>query len=324
MANGAPIPPVAPFAARAAADDRDASAYGYDGATLLGPFTGPRLREASLVLRSMGIHHVPEPARLGTYLIVMERDRARSLEAIRRYDDENRDWPPRPEGERLSYKGLPLAALAFVGLIAFAYFTGPARLHSNWFQRGTSVATQVMSGHPELTVTALTLHADATHVLGNVLSGAIFAHLVERRLGPGLGIVSIILGGALGNLANAAFYVFGRGEQHASIGASTAVLAAVGVLASTQFLVTRSSSKKRSAQDWAVPVVGGLALLGTIGASPDSDLGAHGFGFLAGFVVGAVLFVAFKKLRTKIAAQAAFGGVAVALISCAWLVALRR
>lgn len=272
----------------------------------------------------MGIQHVAEPARLGTYLVVMERDEKRAREALRRYDEENRDWPPRKERERLSYKGLPLSALAFVGLLAFAWITGPARFNSGWFQHGTSVATYAVGGHPELAVTALTLHADASHVLGNVLSGAIFAHLVERRMGPGLGILSIVLGGALGNLANAAYYVFGRGEQHASIGASTAVMAAIGVLASTQFLVTRSTTKTRSFQDWAVPIVGGLALLGSIGASPESDLGAHGFGLLAGFVVGAILFVAFKAVRTKVAAQAIFAGLAAALISGAWIVALRR
>lgn len=272
----------------------------------------------------MGIQHVAEPARLGTYLVVMERDEKRAREALRRYDEENRDWPPRKERERLSYKGLPLSALAFVGLLAFAWITGPARFNSGWFQHGTSVATYAVGGQPELAVTALTLHADASHVLGNVLSGAIFAHLVERRMGPGLGILSIVLGGALGNLANAAYYVFGRGEQHASIGASTAVMAAIGVLASTQFLVTRSTTKTRSFQDWAVPVVGGLALLGSIGASPESDLGAHGFGLLAGFVVGAILFVAFKAVRTKVAAQAIFAGLAAALISGAWIVALRR
>ncbi|MFO0616547.1 MAG: rhomboid family intramembrane serine protease [Polyangiaceae bacterium] len=333
MANGSPHPPAAPFVVSTTPlgrpsepeTHRDSSAdEPHPGAVLLGPFSGPRLREASLVLRSMGIHHISEPARLGTFLVVMDHDRVRALEALRRYDEENRDWPPKRERERLSYKGIPLSALAFVGLVVFAWFTGPARLNSFWFQKGTSVASLAVSGHPELTVTALTLHADATHVLGNLLSGAIFAHLVERRLGPGLGILSILLGGALGNLANAAFHIFGRGEQHASIGASTAVLAAIGVLASTQFLVTRETSRKRSFQDWAVPVVGGLALLGSIGASPESDLGAHGFGFLAGFVVGAILFVAFKSVRTRIAAQAVFGGIAAALVSCAWLVALRR
>ena len=33
--------------------------------------------------------------------------------------------------------------------------------------------------------TALTLHADAVHVLGNAISGAVFGSAVNRRLGPG-------------------------------------------------------------------------------------------------------------------------------------------
>jgi membrane associated rhomboid family serine protease len=296
----------------------------HPGAALLGPYSGSRLREASLVLRSMGIQHFVEPAeRLGSYLLVLERDKHRSEVALRRYEEENRNWPPRQTRERPSYDGLPFVALAFVLLILFSWVTGPAARNSAWFEHGTSVAELVMRGHPERAVTALTLHADSTHVFGNVLSGAIFGHLVERRMGPGLGLLSVLASGALGNLANAAYY-FTQGEPHASIGASTAVMGAVGVLAATQAFVHRSQPKKRSWGDWAAPLMGGLALLGTLGSGAESDLGAHGFGFVGGLVAGGVLFLAFQKKRASALLQVGFGIASAAIICGSWAVAMAR
>jgi rhomboid protease GluP len=295
------------------------------GAALLGPFSGPKVREASLVLRSMGVQHFVEPARLGSYIVVFERDKRRAKESLERYDEENRNWPPPKKRDAATYRGMPIVALAFAALAFFAWVTGPEKYNSVWFQKGASVAEFVMHGHPELSVTALTLHADAGHVFGNVLSGAIFGHLVERRMGPGLAMLTIVASGALGNFANAAYY-FARGEPHASIGASTAVMAAVGILAATQALVFRSqaSAKKRTIYDWATPIAGGLALLGTLGSGAESDLGAHGFGFLGGLVVGALLFLLFGRKRASAVWQSILGFASAAIVVGAWAIALRR
>jgi len=293
------------------------------GAALIGPFSGRRLREASLVLRSMGIQHFVEPARLGSYLLVLDRDKTRSERAIQRYDDENRNWPPPRTRETTAYGGFPFTVLAFVALVLFMWVTGPERGGSGWFTHGTSMSDLVMTGHPERAVTALTLHADSTHVLGNVLSGAIFGHLVERRMGPGLGLLSIVAAGSIGNFANAAYY-FSIGEPHGSIGASTAVMGAVGILAATQALVSRSEVKQRSFRDWGAPLLGGLALLGTLGSSAQSDVGAHGFGFLAGLVVGAGLFLTFRRKRASVAWQGALGVLSGAILAGSWAIALAR
>jgi len=314
-------------------DDLPDEPVAHPGAALLGPYSGSRLREASLVLRSMGIQHFVEPAeRLGSYLLVLERDKHRSEVALKRYEEENRNWPPRQTRERPSYDGLPFVALGFVLLVLFSWVTGPAARNSAWFEHGTSVAELVMRGHPERAVTALTLHADSTHVFGNVLSGAIFGHLVERRMGPGLGFLAVLASGALGNLANAAYY-FTQGEPHASIGASTAVMGAVGVLAATQAFVHRSHRQpssgtprtpRRSWSDWAAPLMGGLALLGTLGSGAESDLGAHGFGFVGGLVAGAVLFLAFQKRRASALLQIGAGLASAAIICGSWAIAMAR
>jgi membrane associated rhomboid family serine protease len=74
------------------------------------------------------------------------------------------------------------------------------------------------------------------------------------------------------------------------------------------------------------PLVGGLALLGALGASPNADLGAHLFGFLAGALIGVV---ASLRLRRELVSprwwvQTAFGAVAAATILGSWQLALHR
>ena len=92
----------------------------------------------------------------------------------------------------------------------------------------------------------------------------------------------MLLAGALGNGMNALWYRTG----HLSIGASTAVFGAVGILAATQLTLDKTAGP-RPWLERAAPVVGGLALLGMLGASPHSDLLAHLFGLFAGILGGA-------------------------------------
>jgi membrane associated rhomboid family serine protease len=75
-------------------------------------------------------------------------------------------------------------------------------------------------------------------------------------------------------------------KAHLSIGASTAVFAAVGLSAALMFRIY----KKRHERSWRswTPVAGGLALLGLMGAAPHTDLAAHLFGFVSGLVFGVI------------------------------------
>src|SRR5262249_27637372 len=129
----------------------------------------------------------------------------------------------------------------------------------------------------------------------------IFASAVHRRLGPGTGSLAIVASGVLGNLANALFH-HARGEGfHASIGASTAVFGAVGILATTQILLDppRPSGDRKTFMELLAPIVGGLALLGALGASPQSDLGAHLFGFLSGTLMGVIAALPLRRTQTS-------------------------
>lgn len=321
----------------------DGGSHDEEGVTVLGPVASRVVaRDHGLVLSSMGIPHQMRSIPGGWILVVRDRDYARAATAIDRYDEENRDWPPRRTKDAPRFPVSPVFAIGFLALaVFFAFVTGPvAHPHGAWFAEGRSVAAQITS-EPWRAVTALTLHADGAHIMGNVVSGTIFGTAVGRRLGPGLGALAVVASGALGNAANAAYYLT-RGEAHASIGASTAVFGAVGILAATQLVALafpageqRGESHPRRWYEWAAPVLGGLGLLGALGASPSSDLGAHGFGLVAGLLVGLVaaggLGVAGRLIRRRPlharsgwgALQLASGAAALATVLGSWFLAWR-
>jgi membrane associated rhomboid family serine protease len=257
----------------------------------------------------------------GWVLIVRDEDYAHASTSIDRYEAENRDWPPRRVRERARHAPSIVAPVLFAALAFFFLVTGPAGLdHAGWFRRGKAVSDLVLGAEPWRAVTALTLHADGTHVLGNVVSGSIFASAVQRRLGPGGAAFAVVASGTLGNVANALFHhVTGQGG-HASIGASTAVFGAIGLLASTQLGLdhAHASGQRRTAHEVITPIVGGLALLGALGANPESDVGAHVFGLLAGMVLGLGAALILRKTRPSAWVQWALGAAALAIVLVAW------
>lgn len=283
------------------------TAYLEPSTGVIGPLQSRQVREWTLVLSSMGIAHAVRDEPPGWVILVAAADRARAVRAIELYEAENKNWPPRRARELLPYTRSLAAPLVMLMLVLFYAVTGPASDSSAWFMRGTAASDPILHGQVWRTVTALTLHADTMHVLGNALTGSIFLSAVNRRLGDGRGPLLMLIAGALGNGMNALWYRTG----HLSIGASTAVFGAVGILAATQLAVDRNAGP-RSWLERAAPVVGGLALLGMLGASPHSDLLAHLFGLFAGILVG---FVAGRVLRLPQRSSA------VVQIACALLTA---
>jgi rhomboid protease GluP len=285
----------------------------------IGPVGPRKMREWTLVLSSMSIPCSARETLDGWIILVADGDYARAIEGIRLYENENRDWPPAVAREQLPYPRTLVAPAVLFTLLLFFALSGPSSGGSAWFARGAAVSQNIVHGQLWRAVTALTLHADTMHVVGNVLSGSIFLSAVNRRLGDGRGPFFVVLAGALGNLANALWHRVG----HVSIGASTAVFAAVGVLAATQLAVDRHTGT-RSLLQRAAPIVGGLALLGMLGASPHADLLAHLFGLLAGFAVALPFALTRRPLRrTSWYAQLAWGLSTVALVGASWGVAWR-
>src|SRR5204862_2223924 len=231
--------------------------------------------DLSLVLDEEGIGHELRNAGEERWaLIIADDDSARADAAIAAFERENpvarsqREEPPRP----------PAAAVAsglafFFALLAFHVWTGPRSADSRWFSRGSADAAAILAGEAWRTVTALTLHGDAGHAVGNAVLGGLLLALLSRALGPGIASALLLLAGAGGTLAAATL----MRRDFASIGASTAVFGALGALAVLPQLRRRA---------W-VPLGAGMALLAFLGTSGRSGLAGHLCGFAAGVVLGA-------------------------------------
>ena len=87
---------------------------------------------------------------------------------------------------------------------------------------------------------------------------------------------------------------------------------------------SRNGLLKSGARGFLAPLLGAAMLLGTIGASPKSDLFAHLYGLFAGLFVGLIVAVPQERLGRRVPAwgQAVAGGLAAALIMGSWRLAL--
>ncbi len=105
------------------------------------------------------------------------------------------------------------------------------------------------------------------------------------------------------------------GQHHTSIGTSTAVFGAIGLLAATQLMLDRARQGSGEAPHLlhlVAPLVGGLALLGALGASPRSDLGAPAFRLLGGAAIGVIAGLSLRSgpRRAAPVVQVALGATA--------------
>lgn len=251
---------------------------------LLDHLTREQADTFGLVLLSSGIQHEVRRGRKGWVLWVAQ-DRSEAAEGLlKTYLDENkgvktsRETPMTPYRKTWSGVGGVLVLLACHVAIILGHDAGMfPRLYG-------SSARHVINGEWYRCATALLLHADSIHLAGNLVGMAIFATAVCSISGWGVGWLLILASGISGNLINA--YVYGYG--HSSIGASTAVFGALGLLSSYQFLKKIQAPGSRF--QILLPLGAGLALLAFTGSSSHTDIMAHLFGFLSGVFMGLVYY----------------------------------
>ena len=209
-------------------------------------------------------------------------------------------------------RGSPFSA----ALLTFFFVTGPRNPALIWFERGSADAERILLGELWRTVTALTLHADVGHALANALFGALFLSAVCGALGAGVGCALAVLSGAGGNLANALF----QGSHHVSVGASTAVFGAVGLLVGLS--VARRRRQRSPGRPAWVPIGAGLAILAMLGtAGARVDLWAHLFGLLVGGALGIPVGLALPRPPRPLV-QWISGGTALMAVLYCWGLAL--
>lgn len=267
--------------------------------------------ELALVLAAAGIQHESiADARHERLLVVPAAVAPRAAAELAAYRDERAHVPqaptPLPEfaGAWSGVAGYA-AALLLVALAERGYAFG-----FDWLAAGELDTGRVLHGELWRIATALTLHADAEHLLSNLGFGAFFGYFVARYFGYGAGWLSILVGGALGNLLNC----FLQPADHRAIGASTAVFAALGLLTANAWLRGRRQASWRSR---VAPIAAGIGLLAFTGtAGQNTDIFAHLFGFAAGFAIGALL--ARTRMPRSGFAQASLGAAAAVVLALAW------
>jgi rhomboid protease GluP len=238
----------------------------------------------SLVLESRFITSRVERGETGWQVLVLRPKFGTACSELRRFVEENRNWPPFiPPVRPMIENTLPTLSILIL-LATFHNLTGLdltilGRHPVDWIEIGNAHGSQILSGQWWRLATALTLHADWLHLFSNLAIGGFFVVYLCRDLGSGLAWSLLLASGMLGNLANAQVQL----PSHSSVGSSTAVFAAVGILGAISMVRYRHHLRRR----WPLPVAAALSLLALLGTEgKQTDIGAHLFGFLFGFGLG--------------------------------------
>ena len=200
--------------------------------------------------------------------------------------------PPSPKLHPHALEGSIGYALVLF-FVAFAVANGLWRLDA--FNVGELNAGLVQQGQWWRVFTALTLHIDTLHLVSNTVFGMWFGYLASRLIGVGNAWLLVVLGAGFANWVEGYFGPPG----HLSVGASTAVFSALGLLSGFSWR-TRLAYPQRWALRWA-PLVAGIVLLswtgtggesidqpGSVGTGLTVDVLAHALGFVVGLAAGAV------------------------------------
>jgi membrane associated rhomboid family serine protease len=276
-----------------------------------------RANELALVLTARGVPFQRQPALHGWELWVPLADAEAAATELTLYRRENaRKIGARPVEEVGEGRAGVIWYIAVLGVVFFAVHA--ELLGRDWLAAGRVEGAAVRAGEWWRAVTALTLHLELDHLGGNLAFGAFFGYFVGRYLGVGVGWLAVLLAAAGANVVNA----WVQSPLHRSIGASTAVFAALGLLAA--YTWRRGFLRDTPWRGRIAPIVAGLGLLAFTGtAGENTDLGAHLFGFIGGFGAGLALarFASVESLRSA-RVQRAAAAAAVALLAAAWIAAL--
>jgi len=273
--------------------------------------------DLGLVLTARGIEHVRQPGVAGWDVSVPVSRAAEARAEIAQYVVENK----RAIGQRRIEEvgdGLP-GMIAYVAILLAVFFCVHASVLSlDWFGAGRFVAGRVTGGEWWRTVTALTLHWDLDHLGGNLVFGAFFGFFIGRYLGRGIGWLAVVGAATLANVLAALLLE----PAHTSLGASTAVFAALGILTAYTW---RRGFLRETPWRWRIaPIVAGLGLLAFTGTGGENtDVFAHLAGFVTGFGTGLALarWLTLRRLRSR-ATQRVCAAVTLSLVAGAWAWAL--
>lgn len=278
-----------------------------------------RLKEArdrGLALSARGITHSIGREGDVWLLRVAAADCTAATEELQAYEAELQTMeaaPPEEPPVRLRFWSLPLVALIVVAGAVLQAERGPV-----WSELGVLSAEKVLAqGQWWRVVTALTLHGDVPHVLANVWVGLLFGGLLIPAFGQGVTWLAVLAAGAAGNALTALAY---WPLDHRSLGASTAVFGALGLLVGDALWRLLRRRAGRSWWKWMLPLGAGLSLLAFLGAGEGKasvDVMAHLWGFAAGVPLGFGVSM-LRPAHAPAPLQVACGACAALTLAGAW------
>jgi len=270
--------------------------------------------ERAFVLGAVGIAGTVGFDGLAFVLVVESADAPAARAQLQSYDTESRAArnpvafiPQRPHPG--AWAGCVLYVAVLYG-VALGVSKGWWR--SDAFERGELDGALVQGGQWWRAWTALTLHWDGPHLVANLGAGVWFGYLAARQLGGGTAWLLTVTGAAAANFFDAHF----GPAAYRSVGASTAVFTALGLIAAHSWR-TRFHLPQRRALRWA-PLIAGLVLLGWFGSAGEgTDLVAHALGFATGCLLGALAALRsvdalFSRVPQWLSGLAALGSLAAA------------
>lgn len=281
------------------------------------------LREANeraLVILAMGRPYWIFKIGHSYHLCVRPADVEAVAEQLALSEAENRNWPPPTPQMPTPQPSGKSSLLVFAGLMCgFFILQGSEPVY--WREAGLMNNEEVITGGQWWRlVTALTLHADIGHLASNVLAGICFGLLLNRTFGYGLGWTLILTGGILGNLINAWFFY---PELHRSLGASTAVFAALGILVGQALWFGFNREAGLLLRRRLIPLAAGLMMLAFTGVGGENtDITAHVFGFAVGIPLGAATAAATRHQVPGLPVQRTLAAMVCLVLLLSWVLAV--
>ena len=286
-------------------------------------------RERGLVLASKAIAYGVLRCGDDWLIRVAPKDFDSALEELRLYELQLEEVAKEVAQEGMGEPRLQIPrrywSLHLVAWLFVVFAVLQAEFGDRWREGGMLSAERVVrEGQWWRTVTALTLHGDVPHVVANLSTGLLFAGLMIPAMGQGLSWLLILMSGVFGNALTAWIYF---PAEHRSLGASTAVFGALGLLvgdACGGLLLRRSG---RSVWRWILPLGAGLALLAYLGAGGPRervDVMAHLWGFAVGLPLGALAAAMRLAGRMGYKGQFVAGVAALLTLAFAWGLAVNR
>lgn len=264
-----------------------------------------------VVLASQSVRAVIETGPDGLCnILVPDDDVFKAQQQLKKYARENKDIPRQPPHVPTRIFFSPAALVTAFFLSAIHYIITTRGLHKQAILDFGSSSYYLSQGQSFRAVTALFLHSNADHLLGNMAGIIVLAGPLLRVSGYGQGLLLLLAAGTAGNLVSESF----GPDLRLSIGASTAVMAAAGLLGARRMTIGEKSGQSVFPKLKGVaPFVAAATLTAMFSHGENTDVSAHLFGFLAGTGIGLCYYPLSAPLSGPVIGRISLGIVLVIL-----------